>query len=78
MKRTVEVRYDSTGKEIQLYDVLKDEESGEMALVVYGKNKAGVQGLGVENQIIGINEWLDVYPNGVWTIVGNAGVSVQD
>ncbi|MDQ0412707.1 hypothetical protein [Mesobacillus stamsii] len=75
MKRTVEVRHDSTGKEIQLHDVLKDEETGEMALVVYASNKAGVRGLAVENKLIGVNDWLDVFPDGVWTIVGNASVS---
>lgn len=77
MKRTVEVRLDSTGKEIQLYDVLKDIETGEMALVIHASNKAGVSGLAVENKIIGIGDWLDVYPNGVWTIVGNASVSSE-
>lgn len=46
-----------------------------MALVVYATNKSGVQGLAVENQIVGIGGCLDVYPDGVWTIVGNAGTS---
>ncbi|OZQ66090.1 hypothetical protein CA600_12585 [Paenibacillus sp. VTT E-133280] len=75
MNRTVEARFDTTGVKIQLHDVLKDEETGEMALVVYATNKSGVQGLAVENQIVGIGDWLDVYPDGVWTIVGNAGTS---
>lgn len=73
--RIVEPRYDTTGKLIQLHDVLRDEETGEMALVVQAKNKAGVRGLAVENEIIGLGDWLDVYPDGVWTIVGNAGIS---
>lgn len=75
MSRIVEPRHDTAGKLIQEHDVLKDEETGEMALVVQAKNKAGVRGLAVENTIIGLGDWLDVYPDGVWTIVGNAGVS---
>ncbi|MNS86860.1 hypothetical protein D3C71_1278280 [compost metagenome] len=75
MARIVEPRYDTTGKLIQEHDVLKDEETGEMALVVKTKNRAGVRGLAVENKIIGLGDWLDVYPDGAWTIVGNAGVS---
>lgn len=73
--RVVEPRHDSTGQLIRLHDVVKDEETGEMALVVQAKNKAGVRGLAVQNEIIGLGDWLDVYPDGVWTIVGNAGVS---
>lgn len=48
-----------------------------MALVVRASNKAGVSGLAVENNLIGIRDWLDVYPDGVWTIVGNASVSAE-
>lgn len=63
---------DTTGKEIKLHDILKDEESGEMAIVVEGYNPFGsIRGLVVENTVIGINEWLDLCPSGVWTIVGN-------
>ncbi|MBY3623790.1 hypothetical protein NST28_29195 [Paenibacillus sp. FSL R10-2791] len=76
MARIVEPRHDTTGKLIQEHDVLKDEETGEMALVVQAKNKAGVRGLAVENKIIGLGDWLDVYPDGVWTIVGNAGTLI--
>lgn len=72
MTRTIEDRHDSTGMKIQLNDVLKDEETGEMALVVFASNKSGVRGLAIENKIIGSGDWLDVFPDGVWTIVGNA------
>lgn len=78
MSRTVEARFDTTGKEIQLHDVLKDEDTGEMTLVVYASNRSGVRGLAIENKIIGSGDWLDVYPDGVWTIVGNAGVYSQN
>lgn len=77
MSRVVESRYDTTGKLIKLHDVLRDDETGEMALVVYAENKSGVHGLAVENSIIGIGDWLDVYPDSVWTIVGNASVMAQ-
>ncbi|WP_170880238.1 hypothetical protein [Paenibacillus odorifer] len=50
-----------------------------MALVLQAKNKACVGGLAVENKIIGLGDLLDVCPDGVWTIVGNAGTSaLQD
>lgn len=75
--KVVETRYDSNGKQIKEHDVLKNVETGEMAITVYAKNKAGVRGLAVENKIIGSGDWLDVYPDGVWTIVGNAGISPQ-
>lgn len=77
MARIVEPRHDTTGKLIALHDVLKDEETGEMAIVVQAKNNAGVRGLALENKIIGLGDWLDVYPDGVWTIVGNFGVSSE-
>ncbi|MEK4058734.1 MULTISPECIES: hypothetical protein [Paenibacillus] len=76
MSRIVEPRYDTAGKLIQEHDVLKDEETGEMALVVQTENKAGVRGLAVQNTIIGLGDWLDVYPDGVWTVVGNAGTLI--
>lgn len=77
MARIVTPVHDTAGKLIQEHDVLRDEETGEMALVVQGKNSSGVRGLVVENKIIGLGDWLDVYPDGVWTIVGNAGVSAD-
>ena len=77
MAKIVEPRYDSTGKQIKEYDVLKDIKTGEMAIAVPTKNKVGVQGLAVENPIIGLGDWLDVYPDGFWTIVGNASISLQ-
>jgi hypothetical protein len=76
MSRIVEPRHDTAGMLIQEHDVLKDEETGEMAIVVQSKNNAGVRGLAVQNTIIGLGDWLDVYPDGVWTIVGNAGRTV--
>lgn len=77
MARIVEPRHDTTGKLIVLHDVLKDEETGEMAVVIQAKNNAGVSGLAIENMAIGLGDWLDVYPDGFWTIVGNFGTSAQ-
>lgn len=76
MIESIEPRHDSTGQLIKIHDVLKDEETGEMVLVVYASNKSGVRGLAVQNEIAGIGDWLDVYLDGVWTIVGNAGTSI--
>lgn len=77
MLRIAEPRHDTTGKLIVLHDVLKDEETGEMAIVIQAANKSGVRGLAVENTVIGLGDWLDVYPDGVWTVVGNLGVSSE-
>lgn len=76
MGRIVEPRHDTAGILIKEHDVLKNEETEEMALVIQSKNNAGVRGLAVENKIIGLGDWLDVYPDGTWTIVGNAGAMV--
>lgn len=72
-----EGRYDVAGVLIKEHDVLRHEETGEMGLVVQANNLAGVEGLAVLNEMIGLKDWLDVFPNGLWTIVGNAGVSVE-
>lgn len=77
MARLVEPRYDTAGKLIQVHDVLRDEETGEMVLVVQGMNTSGIRGLGVVNEVTGVRDWLDVFPDGVWTIVGNFGISVS-
>lgn len=73
MTREVEPRHDTTGKLISLHDVLIDDETGEMAIVVYATNKSGVYGLAVEIEETG-GDWLDVYPDGVWTILGNMAI----
>lgn len=60
---------------IKEHDVLKNEEKGEMALVIRAYNKEQFGELAVVNDIIGTRDWLDVFPKGVWMIVGNAGVA---
>ena len=69
---------DSTGKLIQLHDVLRDDESGETVFVAYGVSLEGVRGLLVQNNVAEIYDWLDVYPEGFWTIVGNFGTVRED
>lgn len=61
---------DSTGKIIQEHDVVKDE-AGTIYLVELGINSYGRDILGTSNKFIGAQDQLDVYPDGVLTIVGN-------
>lgn len=76
-KKLIESRHDATGVIIKEHDVLRNEETGEMALVIHAGNNAGVKGLAAVNELIGLRDWLDVFPDGLWTIVGNAGISVE-
>lgn len=62
---------DITGKTIKEYDVCRAIATDEMMIVL--KNKKGK--LIVKNSIIGLSDFLDVYPNGELQVVGNAAVS---
>ncbi len=62
---------DITKAEIKKHDVLRNVNTGAIVLVVDGKNK-GHKGLGVVNDIAGIMDWLDVYPDGTFEILGSA------
>lgn len=75
MNKEIEPRFDNDGTLIGKHDVLVNLDTKEVVLVVGGKNDLGVHGLGVENKIAGIHDWLDVYPNGIFHIVGNADTS---
>lgn len=68
----VEPRYDVTGRLIKLHDVLIETETKEMRLVVYGSNSSGICGLAAVNDVVGAKDWLDVYPDKTFKIVGNA------
>lgn len=72
MTKTVATRYDVDDKEIKEFDVLKNVATHEIVIVEYGRNEAGVVGLGVLNEILGISDWLDVYPDHAFKILGNA------
>lgn len=69
---TVEPRHDDTGKLIKLHDVLLDLDTHEIRLVIESYNQYGVHGLAAVNEIAGIHDWLDVFPEGCFHIVGNA------
>lgn len=68
-------RVDATGKLIRKHDVLVNVNTSEVVLVVGGINNSDVKGLAVENKIAGIHDWLDVYPDGAFRIVGSADTS---
>lgn len=67
---------DKNGKEIKFHDVVRNS-LGEILLVVEGSNK-NKEGLGVANEFIDANDWLDVYPDGELEILGNADFSYED
>lgn len=72
MAKEIEPRHDDTGKLIKLHDVLLEPDTHEIYLVVEGSNKSGIEGLAAVNDIAGLHDWLDVFPDGVFHIVGNA------
>ncbi len=76
--KTIKPCHDSAGDLIREHDVLRDDHTGEMAIVTYSENNAGVKGLCIQNPVIGSGDWLDVFPDGVWTIVGNLAVTGEE
>lgn len=76
-KRNREKIFDVKGKEIKEYDVCRNLTTKEMMLVTKGTNMNGEIKLYVENNIIGLGDWLDVYPDGELEIVGNAAISYE-
>lgn len=46
-------------------------------LVTSARNSNGNMGLSVTNEIAGISDWLDVYPDGELEVIGNASVSYE-
>lgn len=77
ISKVIESRYDSKGVLIKEHDVLKDIETDEIAIVIKASNNLGVNGLAVENDVIGIKDWLDIYPDGVWEVIGNLSIAVD-
>lgn len=67
--------FDCNGKQIKLYDVCKNVTTNEVMLVTSAKNSNGNTGLSVTNNIAGISDWLDVYPDGELEVIGNASIS---
>ncbi|WP_040536806.1 hypothetical protein [Schleiferilactobacillus shenzhenensis] len=68
---------DVTGKVIKKHDVVVNDFTHEVMLIVESSNSYGVHGLAVKNNIAGIGDWLDVYPDGELRIVGNAETSYE-
>lgn len=62
---------DINGKIIRIHNVLRNVDNHAIVLVVSGNNK-GYMALAVTNEIAGINDWLDVYPDGTFEILGSA------
>ncbi|ASZ32896.1 hypothetical protein CO218_03455 [Lactiplantibacillus plantarum] len=71
MNNRVDTRYDIKGEQIELGDIAINRYTNETVIITNGQNKTGIKGLGVENPVLGINDWLDVYPNGTFQIIGN-------
>ena len=69
--------FDVKGKEIKEYDVCGNLTTGEMMLVKKGSTINGETKLYVKNNIIGLEDWLDVYPDGELEILGNAAISYE-
>lgn len=67
----VAIRYDIKDVQIELGDIAINRYTNEIVIITNGYNKSGVKGLGVENPVLGINDWLDVYPNGTFQVIGN-------
>ncbi|WP_456086256.1 hypothetical protein [Ligilactobacillus animalis] len=66
----MEVR-DVFGHVIHEYDVCKAMATGEVMLVIKGSDGKLI----VRNNIIGLSDYLDVYPDGELKILGNASTS---
>lgn len=69
--------FDIHGNQIKLYDVCKNITTDEIVLITEAINECGVHGLSVTNKIAGIDDWLDVYPDGELEILGNAATSYE-
>lgn len=77
MNKQIKQVKDVNGKVIKLHDVVRETETHVMYLVDEGSNQSGVHGLGVTNEINGASDWLDVFPDGVLEVVGNAETTYE-
>ena len=62
---------DINDKVIKLNDVLRDVETGEMYLVKEAHNDERSNGLAATNEVNGRQDWLDVFPDDTFAVVGN-------
>lgn len=77
MTKEIEPRIDDKGTLIKKHDVLVNVDNREVVLVIDTTNESGVCGLAVKNKYAGIGDWLDVYPDRAFHIVGNADTSAD-
>lgn len=78
MNKKIEPRIDVNGKLIKFHDVVRLVATDEIGLVVEGSNSnSGIHGLYVENEFIGMGDWLDVYPDRELEIVGNVDTNAE-
>lgn len=70
MKSQPEV-FDINDKTIKVNDVLRDINTGEMYIVEEGHNDSRSNGLVAVNNINGRQDWLDVFPDYTFVVVGN-------
>lgn len=77
MSKSCRKVFDCHGKQIKLYDVCRNVTTNEVMLVTSARNSNGSIGLSVTNKIVGISDWLDVYPDGELEVIGNASVSYE-
>ncbi|MFO1546690.1 hypothetical protein ABC418_08865 [Lactiplantibacillus plantarum] len=78
MSTEIKARHDVNEKLIKFHDVVRITATNEIGLVIEGSNESGVHGLCVENEFIGLGDWLDVYPDGELEVVGNVDTTYVD
>ncbi|MEG2294309.1 MAG: hypothetical protein RR936_08145 [Carnobacterium sp.] len=70
---------DCNGKVIVDHDVCKVVSTGEVVIVEIGINEHHkTQGLAAINDVIGLKDWLDVYPDGALEVIGNMAFSYEE
>ena len=69
---------DCHGKTIVNYDVCKVVATGELVEIVEGVNEHNkTKGLTAINDVIGLKDWIDVYPDGELEVLGNMAFSYE-
>ena len=78
-KNACEKVVDCNGKVIVNHDVCKVVSTGEVVIIEIGINEHHkTQGLAAINDVIGLKDWLDVYPDGALEVIGNMAVSYEE
>lgn len=78
-KNACEKVVDCNGKVIVNHDVCKVVSTGEVVIIEIGINEHHkTQGLAAINDVIGLKDWLDVYPDRALEVIGNMAVSYEE